>query len=85
MSRPDYVISALDKETQEKAVIGAGWINDDGAIGIKFNPFIDNIPHGERYAVSLFPNDREESWESRRRRDRDGPRSDHRRAGRRRS
>lgn len=83
MSKPDYVISVLDKDTEVKAVIGAGWINEDGAIGIKFNPFIENIPHGDRYAISLFPNDREREDDGGRRRGE--PRSDHRRAGRRRS
>lgn len=85
MSRPDYVISVLDKDTDEKGEVGAAWINDDGSIGIKFNPFIEHIPHGDRYAISLFSNNRDDDRRQRSRDEENAPRTNRDRRRRRRS
>lgn len=38
--KPDYRLKALNKLTNNKASIGAGWKNKDGSISIDLNPFI---------------------------------------------
>lgn len=52
---PDYNVSALNKKTDMKGVIGAAWKNQDGTIRIKLNPFlvIDTSRHD--LVVTLFP------------------------------
>lgn len=41
MSRkPDFWLKALDKTTNEKAKVGAGWKNPDGSISIDLNAFV---------------------------------------------
>ena len=61
--KPDYRIMAMEKDTGVRGEIGAAWINDAGTnkehIGIKFNPFIEHIPAGDDYTISLFPVERE--------------------------
>ena len=37
---PDYTLGALNKTTDEKNHVGAAWLNNDGTISIKLNPFI---------------------------------------------
>ena len=34
---PDYNLSFLDKGTDQRGRVGAGWRNDDGSISIKLN------------------------------------------------
>ncbi len=53
---PDYRIKALNKDTDERDYIGAAWQNDDGSIGLKFNPFVV-VPVGSDFAITLFPQD----------------------------
>lgn len=60
--RPDYVIKALDKDTQERGTIGAGWLQDDGSIYIKFERFAV-VPVGARYAITAFPAEEEGPYE----------------------
>lgn len=52
--RPDYRIKALNKITDERDYIGAGWRNDDGSIGLRFNRFC-TVPVGSDFVISLFP------------------------------
>lgn len=51
---PDYEIRALNKETQEKANIGAAWKKPDGSITLVFNPFV-TVPTGKKFAITAFP------------------------------
>lgn len=55
---PDYTLSALDKQTEVKGQIGVAWINDDGRISIKLNPFLVLDTFRMDLTLSLFPNDR---------------------------
>ena len=57
MSRkPDYRVGALNKNTDERATIGAAWLNDDGTIAIQVNDFV-HIPNFHGVLITLFPKD----------------------------
>lgn len=51
--RPDYRVMALDKDTEERGEVGAGWLKEDGSIYIKFNPFV-TVPVGYRFSVNSY-------------------------------
>lgn len=36
--KPDYNVHALNKRTEERARIGAAWINPDGSIRVVLTP-----------------------------------------------
>lgn len=54
--RPDYRIAALNKETDAKGNIGVAWKNEDGSIGVVFNPFV-TVPVGNNFVITMFPNE----------------------------
>lgn len=59
--KPDYMVSALDKETGRKASrIGAAWINPDGSISVKLDFCVVLNAANDNLVVTLFPNDRDE-------------------------
>ena len=55
--RPDYRVSALDRDTEETNVVGGAWINaDKGTISIRLDAFI--VLRGKKsLMITLFPND----------------------------
>lgn len=57
-NKPDYKLHALDKETQEKNRIGAGWINEDGSIRVKLDAFVV-LQASPNLVLTLFPEKRE--------------------------
>lgn len=69
--RPDFRIMALDKETEDRGEVGAGWQKDDGSIYLKFNPFV-TVPVGSRFSIPAFPI--EETYDDRPRRGLEHPR-----------
>lgn len=55
MSRkPDYKLKVLNKKTEERGEIGAGWLNQDGSVSIKLNLFI-NLKANKDLVITLFP------------------------------
>lgn len=54
--RPDYTLSVLNKRTNAKGIIGAGWKQEGGRISIAFNPcvVIDTRLDAD-LVISLFP------------------------------
>jgi len=55
MSRtPDYDVKAMNKKTDDKARIGAGWNNPDGSITIVLNSFVV-LQSSNDIIVTLFP------------------------------
>jgi hypothetical protein len=55
MSRkPDFWVKALDKDTNEKAKIGAAWQNNDGSVSIDLNPFVV-LAARKSLVITLFP------------------------------
>lgn len=54
MSRsPDWIVKYLDKSTEERGKIGAGWNNDDGSISIVLNPLV--VIHATKdFEIRLF-------------------------------
>lgn len=56
---PDYLVSALCKQTDVKGNIGGAWINEDGTIRIRLNPFVVLDTYRQDLVVTLFPNDRD--------------------------
>ena len=57
--KPDYNLGAMDKETDMKGKIGAAWINDDGSIGIKLNPWVVLDGANPNLTLRLFKNEQE--------------------------
>lgn len=53
---PEWQISALNKQTEERGNIGVGWNNADESISIRFNMLV-SIPIGakENLVITLFP------------------------------
>lgn len=55
---PDYNLSAMDKTTDQKAQVGAGWLNEDGTISVRLN-FLTVLNGGNpNLVLTLFKNDR---------------------------
>ena len=55
--KPSHYLKALDKATDEKSGrIGAAWVNRDGTISIKLDPFV-TLNGGNDLVLTLFPND----------------------------
>ena len=52
--KPDYRLKVLNKDTEERGEIGAGWKNDDGSISIVLNPCI-NLQASKNIVLTLFP------------------------------
>lgn len=52
--KPEYRIGALNKVTEERGRIGAGWVNPDGSISLVFDPFT-TVPVGRDYVITMFP------------------------------
>lgn len=56
MSRkPDYIVKALDKQTDDKARVGAAWQNPDGTVSVVLNSFTV-LKGGKETLITLFPN-----------------------------
>ena len=60
--KPDYNVSAMDKrdDTRNNGNIGAAWLNADGTINIKLNPFVVIDTRMHDLAITLFPKDKEQ-------------------------
>ena len=52
--KPHYRVAALDKKTDDKAPIGAAWVNADGTISVILNPFV-TIRADKNLLITLFP------------------------------
>lgn len=52
---PDYLLSAMNKQTDYKGSCGAGWRNDDGSISIKLAPWVV-LEGKDELVIRLFPN-----------------------------
>ncbi len=55
--KPDYWVKAMDKGTNEKRKIGAGWKNPDGSISVDIDAFTVLVSSLD-LVVTLFPIDR---------------------------
>lgn len=56
---PDFNVTAMDKNDDTfKGQIGVAWINEDGTIAIKLNPFIVLDTNRHNLTIRLFPNER---------------------------
>ncbi len=54
--RPDYKVSALSRSSEHKGNIGVAWVNQDGTVSIKLNPFTV-LSAAQDLLITLFPND----------------------------
>ncbi len=55
MSRkPDYDVAAMNKATDEKARVGAAWLNEDGSISITLSAFT-KLESSKDLVITLFP------------------------------
>jgi len=54
---PDYNVTALDKDSDERARIGAAWNNPDGSISIRLNHFI-TLRSTSSLLIALWPVDK---------------------------
>lgn len=51
---PTHHLKVLDKTTDERAKIGAGWLNADGSISVVLNPCVV-IQNDKNLVYTLFP------------------------------
>lgn len=54
--KPDYRLKGLNKVTNEKYILGAGWKNDDGSVTVVLNDFVV-ITSTKDLLLTLFPID----------------------------
>lgn len=52
--KPDFRLKALNKTTDEKSMVGAGWTNADGSISIDLNAFVV-LQGTSDLVLTLFP------------------------------
>lgn len=62
---PDYNVTAFDKVTKSKNKIGAAWIQPDGSLRIKFDPFIALPADMSNVTIACWPNDRDSKLSTR--------------------
>lgn len=55
--QPTHRLKFLDKRTEEKGQIGAGWENADGSISIALNPMV-TLRQDKEVVLTLFRADR---------------------------
>lgn len=56
--KPDYNLSAMDKDNDRlKGTVGVAWINEDGTISIRLNPFVVLDTREHTLELRLFKND----------------------------
>lgn len=53
--KPDYDVSALNKDNERKGKIGAAWANPDGTISIVLNTFIVLDTGRDNLLITMFP------------------------------
>lgn len=54
--KPDYLMAALNKKTEERVQrIAVAWKNDDGSITLVLNRFVA-LPTEPEWLFTLFPN-----------------------------
>lgn len=53
--KPTHKLKVLDKSTEQKGEVGAGWENEDGSITIQLNPCVILTPDKSK-VLTLFPN-----------------------------
>jgi hypothetical protein len=52
--KPTHRFKALNKDTGETATLGAAWLNDDGTLTVKMDPFIV-LTNAPGHVLTLFP------------------------------
>jgi len=57
--RPDFLLKAFDKTTEQKSVVGAGWSNPDGSISIQLELFV-HLLRQPNVVLTLFPKDQQD-------------------------
>lgn len=53
--KPDYNLGALDKTTDMKGKIGAAWVNPNGTVSIRLNPWVVLDGSNPELVLTLFP------------------------------
>jgi hypothetical protein len=53
--KPTHRLKVLNKKTNQRGHIGAGWRNPDGSITIELNPSCVMTDDKEKYLYTLFP------------------------------
>lgn len=54
--KPEWIVSVLDKNTEKRGPVGAGWDNDDGSISIRFHMCTVIDTRTQDLVITLFPN-----------------------------
>lgn len=53
---PEYILKAMDKLTNDKSRVGAGWCEKDGSISLILDRFV-TLSGRDSIVLKLFPND----------------------------
>lgn len=54
MRKPDYKLKVKVKDGKNSAVVGVGWTNQDGSIGLVLNP-ATKLEFSDNLLITLFP------------------------------
>ncbi len=54
MSKPTHRLKVLNKRTNTKSELGAGWLNDNGSITLVLNECVV-IQHNSELVYTIFP------------------------------
>lgn len=59
---PDFIVKAMNKDTDQKRKVGAAWANEDGTISIDLDAFtVLSTVANPNIHITLFPNDEKET------------------------
>jgi hypothetical protein len=61
--KPTHRLKALNKLTNNRCEVGAGWLNANGSISVRLNPCIV-LRYDPEIVITLFPVDREPSHDA---------------------
>jgi hypothetical protein len=53
--KPTHRLKVLNRETDQRGEVGAGWQNEDGSITIELNPSCVMTDDKKKYLYTLFP------------------------------
>jgi hypothetical protein len=53
-AKPTHRLKVLNKQTSQRAEVGAGWANEDGSFSIVLNPCVV-LTDDPKYIITLFP------------------------------
>lgn len=54
--RPDFILKAVNKNTEKRTRVGAAWVNPNRSISVKIDPFVV-LQETDGFHFMLYPQD----------------------------